>query len=147
MARKTVIGDDFGEGLDLLRDAHGTDQLVHSRGVRLELPGHTWIILSGAVSVDDRLNVVGTGDVASQTRTVLESIAKELDGQGASLDNVVRMRVYVVNLTPESFREIHEVRAEYFRQEHYPASTLVEVAGLIKPELLIEIDADAIILD
>lgn len=146
MARKTVIDADYGRGLDLLRGAEGTDQLVHSKGVRLDLPGFTWIMLSGVVALDRDLEVVGEGDVRAQTRFVLEEIQADLRRQGASIDDICRVRVYVVGLTPERFKAIHEERARFFRSQHYPASTLVEVAGLIKPELLIEIDADAVIL-
>ena len=146
MARKTVIDADYGKGIDLLQGAEGTDQLVHSKGVRLDLHGFTWIMLSGVVALDDDLAVVGVGDVRAQTRFVLTEIQRDLQGQGASIDDICRVRVYVVGLTPERFQAIHEERARFFRSEHYPASTLVEVAGLIKPELLIEIDADAVIL-
>jgi len=146
MARKTVIDADYGKGIDLLHGAEGTDQLVHSKGVRLDLHGFTWIMLSGVVALDDDLAVVGVGDVRAQTRFVLTEIQRDLQGQGASIDDICRVRVYVVGLTPERFQAIHEERARFFRSEHYPASTLVEVAGLIKPELLIEIDADAVIL-
>ena len=146
MTGKTIIDADYGRGIDLLRGAEGTDQLVHSKGVRLDLPGFTWIMLSGVVALDHDLQVVGAGDIHAQTRFVLQEIRDDLAGQGASIDNICRVRVYVVGLTPERFRAIHEERARFFRSEHYPASTLVEVAGLIKPELLIEIDADAVIL-
>ena len=144
MFEKTVIDPDFGK-LEVLADAQGTDQLVHSKGVRLELGGATWVMLSGVVAWDAEHRVIGAGDVGRQTEVVLDTIAGELEGQGASIDDIVRVRVYVVGLTPERFRTIHEVRARYFRREHYPASTLVEVAGLIDPEALIEIDADAVL--
>lgn len=146
MTKKTVIDADYGKGIDLLEGADGTDQLVHSKGVRLDLDGFTWIMLSGVVALDDDLAVVGRGDIRAQTRFVLEQIQHDLESQGASVDDICRVRVYVVGLTPERFRAIHEERARFFRSEHYPASTLVEVAGLIKPELLIEIDTDAVIL-
>lgn len=146
VARKTVIDADYGKGIDLLEGADGTDQLVHSKGVRLDLPGFTWIMLSGVVALDADMRPVGEGDIRAQTRFVLEQIRDDLERQGASIDDICRVRVYVVGLTPERFRAIHEERARFFRSEHYPASTLVEVAGLIKPELMIEIDADAVIL-
>lgn len=141
-----MIDANYGRGIDLLRGAEGTDQLVHSKGIRLDLPGFTWIMLSGVVALDDDLQLVGEGDIRVQTRFVLEQIQADLRRQGASMDDICRVRVYVSGLTPERFRAIHEERARFFRSEHYPASTLVEVAGLIKPELLIEIDVDAMIL-
>ena len=65
---------------------------------------------------------------------------------GGVLDDIVRVRVYVLApMTREAFGQIHEARAEFFRREHYPASTLVVVAGLVRADALIEIDADAVI--
>jgi len=80
-----------------------------------------------------------------QTRHVLESIKAVLAREGGSMDDVVRVRVYVTQLDQQSLREIHEVRSAYFNPGHYPASTLVRVSQLIRDGALIEIDADAMI--
>ena len=141
-----MIDPGYGRGLDLLRGAEGTDQLVHSKGVRLDLPGFTWIMLSGVTALDDDMQVVAEGDLRAQTRFVFETIRSELEQQDATMDDICRVRVYVTGLTPERFKTIHEERARFFRSEHYPASTLVEVAGLMKPELLIEVDADIVVV-
>lgn len=145
--RKTIIGADYGRGLEALRGAEGTgDQLVHSKGVRMDFPGYAWVFLSGFAAADEEMRPVGVGDIRVQTRHVLEQMKAELEAQGGGMDDIVRVRVYVAGFTDERFRAIHEERAKFFSKEHYPASTLVEVKRLVLPELLIEIDSEAIIL-
>ena len=73
----------------------------------------------------------------------MENIKSVLESADASLDDVVKVSVFVTNLE-EHFSQIHEVRAEYFTQD-YPASTLVEVKALVQKDLLIEIEAIAVI--
>lgn len=146
MPRKTVIDADTGRGIDLLRGAR-VDQPAYSKAVRLDLPGFSWIMLSGVAALDDSLQVVGVGDLRAQTRFVLETIKADVERQGGTMDDVCRVRVFMTSLTPDDFRVVHEERAKFFHRDHYPASTLVKVAALIKPELLIEIDADVVLLD
>jgi enamine deaminase RidA (YjgF/YER057c/UK114 family) len=143
---RTTIDPTIGRGLDLLKGASGIDQPAYSMGVRLDWGESSWIMLSGVVALDESLNVVGEGDLRGQTAFVLEEIKRHLNRQGADMDDICRVRVYVVGaLTAERFSIIHEERARVFDPRHYPASTMVEVAGLMKPELLIEIDVDAVV--
>jgi enamine deaminase RidA (YjgF/YER057c/UK114 family) len=83
--------------------------------------------------------------MGEQTRQVLENVKRVVEHEGGTLDDVVRVRVYVTRLDPESLREIHEVRARYFTAGKYPASTLVQVSGFVREGGLIEIDADAVL--
>ncbi len=100
------------------------------------------IYVSGMVSVDEAGNTVGKGDMRTQTRQVLENVRAALARFGATMDDVVKVTVYVTDLS--RFRDIHEVRREFFKKGSYPASTLVKVASLIDEDWLIEIDAVAI---
>ena len=98
--------------------------------------------VSGQVAQDATGAIMGTGDIRAQTRQVLENISTVLAGAGGTMDDVARVTVYVTDMS--GLGQIHEVRAQYFRRP-YPASTLVEVRSLVKPEYLIEIDAVAVI--
>ena len=98
--------------------------------------------VSGQVAQDATGAIMGTGDIRAQTRQVLENIRTVLAGAGGTMDDVARVTVYVTDMS--GLGQIHEVRAQYFRRP-YPASTLVEVRSLVKPEYLIEIDAVAVI--
>tara|TARA_Y100000815_G_scaffold251704_1_gene255375 strand:+ start:497 stop:1021 length:525 start_codon:yes stop_codon:yes gene_type:complete len=98
--------------------------------------------ISGYVSQDAEGNLVGVGDIKAQTRQVLKNIDTVLASVGANVSDIARVTVYITDMTMLS--EIHEARAEYFERP-YPASTLVEVSRLVRPEYLIEIDAVAVV--
>lgn len=149
---KTIIDRDLGKGFAFFHDA-AVNELVHSAGVVVETGDVRFVYCSGKTATNDqssdpaaRDSIVGPGDVKEQTRQVLRNLIGVLGQAGATLDDVVRVRVYVkAPMTREMFTQIHEARSEFFSREHYPASTLVEVSGLARTEALIEIDADAVV--
>jgi len=108
----------------------------------IEAPAGRTIYISGLTSRDVTGTVVGDGDIKLQTETVLKNIQAILGEVGGTLDDIVRVTVYIRNM--EDFAAIHEVRRRYFTQP-YPASTMVEVSRLVDNRLLIEIDAVAVI--
>jgi enamine deaminase RidA (YjgF/YER057c/UK114 family) len=101
---------------------------------------------SRAVRVGAHVAVAGTtgagpaGDVTAQTRDALRRIEIALHQAGSSLGDVVRTRIFVTDIS--RWREVGAVHAEVFGQIR-PASTMVEVAALITPELMVKIEADA----
>jgi 2-iminobutanoate/2-iminopropanoate deaminase len=107
-------------------------------------PGGKLVFCAGAVALDAEGNVVGEGDIVAQTRQTLENLKLSLEAAGATFDDVVKINSYVTDFG--LFPQIAPVRAEYLR-EPYPASTTVEVPALIYPELMIEIEAVAIVHD
>jgi enamine deaminase RidA (YjgF/YER057c/UK114 family) len=117
---------------------------VFCDAVRVELTECVLLHVSGVMAMDEQFRIVGT-TMREQTRQVLENIKRVVEHEGGTLDDVVRVRVYVTRLDPESLREIHEVRAGYFTAGKYPASTLVQVSGFVREGGLIEIDADAVL--
>jgi enamine deaminase RidA (YjgF/YER057c/UK114 family) len=117
---------------------------VFCDAVRVELAECVLLSVSGMMALDERFQVVGR-TMGEQTRQVLENVKRVVEHEGGTLDDVVRVRVYVTRLDPESLREIHEVRARYFTAGKYPASTLVQVSGFVREGGLIEIDADAVL--
>ncbi len=98
--------------------------------------------LAGQVGVDEDWNLVGPGDMVAQARQTLENLQSILRGAGGEMDDIVSVIVYVTEMAP--LMAVHEVRKEFF-SEPYPASTLVQVTALVKPEFLIEISAVAVI--
>ena len=114
---------------------------IFSPGVKV--PAGNLVFVSGQVSRNAQGETVGKGDIKAQTRQVLENVKSVLESAGATMDDVVKVGVFVTNLE-EHFSQIHEVRAQYFKKD-YPASTMVEVKGLANKDLLIEIEAVAVI--
>jgi len=102
------------------------------------------VLVAGQVALDADGNVVGEGDVVAQTRQVMENIRLALEAAGATFADVVKITNYITDVG--EFSKMAAVRREYLR-EPYPASTLVEVQALMFPELLIEIEAMAVVPD
>ncbi|MBI4247122.1 MAG: RidA family protein [Candidatus Rokubacteria bacterium] len=142
--RRTVINlaKEKSRGIEALT---GTGvPAVFSDAVRVDLGDCALLFISGMVGTDDSGKVVDR-TMKEQTRQVLEKIKAVLEREGGTFDDVVRVRVYATEIDQASLRDIHEVRSAYFREGHYPASTLVRVSQLIRDGALIEIDADAVI--
>ena len=103
---------------------------------------------SRAVRTGPHIAVAGTtggGDgIAAQTREALRRIEIALQKVGASLSDVVRTRIYVTDIS--RWQEAGRAHGEFFRDVR-PASTMVEVSGLVDPEMLVEIEAEAVVLD
>jgi enamine deaminase RidA (YjgF/YER057c/UK114 family) len=100
------------------------------------------VAVSGTAPIGPDGTTVGIGDAGAQTRRCLEIIREALETVGASLDTVIRTRTYLVRV--EDWRAIGVVHGEFFG-EIRPASTMVQVAGLLDPDWLVEIEADAVL--
>src|SRR5262245_35779794 len=99
------------------------------------------IFVSGTVAVDKEGNVVGINDPHKQTVLILKKIEEALKGAGATLQDVVRTRIYTTNI--DYWDEIGRAHGEFF-SDIRPASTIVEVQRLITEDLIVEIEAEAI---
>ena len=117
---------------------------VFCDAVRVELAECVLLYISGITALDEHHRLAGR-TMREQTRQVLENLKRVVEHAGGTMDDIVRVRVYVTQLDQQSLREIHEVRSGYFSEGMYPASTLVRVDQLIRDGALIEIDADAVI--
>ena len=118
-----------------------TPRGIMSQGI--SAPAGRMVFASGQVARDVDGQLVGRGDIHVQTRKTLENLQAVLAEGGATMDDVVKVTVFVTNLS-EHFAAIHEVRGEFFKSD-YPASTLVEISSLVDPEMLIEIEAIAVV--
>jgi 2-iminobutanoate/2-iminopropanoate deaminase len=111
---------------------------IFSQGVKVG----NLIFVSGQTAQNALGEIVGKGDIRTQTKQCIENLKHLLEAGGATVDNVVKVGVYVADMS--HLEAIHEVREVYFKKP-YPASTLVQVSRFTKQECLIEIDAIAII--
>ncbi|MHB8645989.1 MAG: RidA family protein [Thermomicrobiales bacterium] len=98
--------------------------------------------ISGQVSQAEDGSLIGTGDIVAQTRQVLTNIRGVLASVGGTMADIQKVTIYVTEMS--RLMDIHAVRAEFFPPP-YPASTLVQVSALVRPEYLIEIEAVAVI--
>jgi enamine deaminase RidA (YjgF/YER057c/UK114 family) len=110
----------------------------YSRAVRL---GNA-VYVAGTTAVDESGKVVGEGDPYAQARFVYEKIGKALAEAGASLNDVVRVRTFVTDIS--WWTEVGRAQGEVFADVR-PAATLVQVSALVDPRLLVEIEVDAIV--
>jgi enamine deaminase RidA (YjgF/YER057c/UK114 family) len=112
----------------------------YSRAVRVD--GRIWV--SGTTSTGSDGAIVGKGDPYAQAKQAIANIERALAAAGAVLADVVRTRIFVTDIA--HWQEIGRAHGEAFADIR-PASTMVEVARLIDPDLLVEIEADAVIID
>ena len=98
------------------------------------------VYISGQIAYDASGNVVGAGDMKAQAEQVFKNLETALKAAGATFADVVKMNSYITDMSKAP--AVREVRARYFG-ETAPASTFVEVKGLVRPELLLEIEVIA----
>ena len=100
------------------------------------------IYISGQIAFDKDGKVVGAGDMKAQAEQVFKNLQTALTAAGATFADVVKMNSYITDMS--KVQAVRDVRARYFK-DATPASTFVEVKGLVRPELLLEIEVIAVV--
>lgn len=110
----------------------------YSRAVRVG----SWVSVAGTTAAAEGGGAIGGADVGAQAREALRRIAAALQQAGAGLQDVVRTRIFVTDIS--SWQEVGRAHGEFFGSIR-PATSMVEVSRLIDPALLVEIEADAVV--
>lgn len=131
---------------DVLNEAYCYDKpSAFSRGMRVELSNEVMLFISGTASVDETGASIHPGDFKAQCRRMYSNVTALLASEGADWHDVARTTIYIADM--RHYGELNEVRCEFYDSlglDPYPASTCVE-ARICRPELLVEMDAIAII--
>jgi enamine deaminase RidA (YjgF/YER057c/UK114 family) len=102
----------------------------------------SFVFVSGTTATDKSGNVIGIGNPYEQAVQIIKNIQTALQMVDASLNDVVRTRIYTTNIN--NWEKIGQAHLEFFK-EIRPTCTLVEVSSLISPEILVEMEADAVV--
>lgn len=115
----------------------------YSHAAIIDLGSCQMVVLSGQVPFDSKGDLVGKGDMAKQTEQVFINIQNAISEFGGTMDNVIKIGIYMVDVSEiQAFRNI---RNKYINLKNPPTSTLVQVTKLFRDDILIEIEATAII--
>ncbi len=133
MSRESLQPDSLFQSSDF-----GFAQVVSVEGKKL-------VFCAGQTAWDKDNNLIGGDDLGRQMEKTLENIGIALAEAGATLKDVCRLRIYIVDYTPDKLETITAVLTKFFEKDALPANTLLGIQALALPEFLVEMDATAVI--
>lgn len=107
--------------------------------------GGTIVFISGQVAVDAQGKLVGKGDIEAQAVQVFENLKLALEAAGGTFQDVLKFTIFIKNLTPEARKAVMGVRSRYISPTNPPAATMVGIDRLVEDDLLVEIEAVAVV--
>jgi 2-iminobutanoate/2-iminopropanoate deaminase len=116
----------------------------YSHAVSVDNRGRT-VYVSGAVGLDAKGNVVGVGDFKAQVTQAFANLRSALQAAGATPASVVKLNYYVVGLDHDKVLALRAARETFIDKDHPPASTLIGVQALFRDEVMVEIEATAVL--
>lgn len=111
----------------------------------VEAQGNRTVYVSGQVALDRQGNLVGADDMQAQAEQVFQNLQAALAAAGATFDDVVKVTYFLVDIS--QMQAVRDVRDHYLNPARLPASTAVEVRGLVRKEFLLEVEAVAVLPD
>lgn len=115
----------------------------YSQMAKIDLGNCTMLIISGQVALDQQANLVGKDDMAKQTEQVFLNIKNCVSDAGGTMENIVKLSYYLLDVS--QIQKVRDIRDKFIDTTKPPASTLVQVSKLFRNDILIEIEATAII--
>jgi enamine deaminase RidA (YjgF/YER057c/UK114 family) len=115
----------------------------YSQTVSVDLANCTMLVLSGQVAFDKNGNLVGKDDLAKQTEQIFSNIKSIVEDAGGSMSQLIKLNFYILDVS--QIQAIRNIRDKFINTAQPPASTLVQVSKLFRDDVLIEIEATAII--
>jgi len=109
----------------------------------VEVPRGRTIFISGQVALDSAGNLIGRGDFVAQTEQVFKNLQAALESVGAGCKDLAKLTIFVVDIS--QVPALREIRNRYVNSANPPASSLVQVKGLVREEFLVEIEAVAVV--
>ena len=105
----------------------------------------TMVFIAGQVAVDAQGKIVGRGDYEAQALQVFENLKLALGAAGASFEDVLKLTIFIKDLTPEARKAVMDVRSRYISHSSPPAATMIGIDRLVEEDLLVEIEAVAVV--
>lgn len=129
--------------VDFVSPSYVSAPRSYSHSAIVNLGNCKMVIISGQVPIDSQGKLVGIGDFEKQAEQVYQNIKNAVTEAGGTMDNIVKTNIYLTDMS--HYKTFREIRKKYINPETPPAATLVEVSSLAGKDIMIEIEATAII--